>query len=108
MNLEAARLDIGKCLPLEPLPETWYREEYGRHAWFESLPGRPARKLADALLAQGLAVTDPPPTWFYRYEHDVPWAAIALGCEFHHDVAWHKKTSEVEPIPKLFKYFIRY
>lgn len=108
MNLEVRRLDNGRSIKLQALPGIWYRDEYDRHAWFESLPCTPARKLADALLFQDLAVLEPGIGWSYRYERDMKWETISPGCEFHDGRQWCKKTSGVPPAPKLSSYLIRY
>jgi hypothetical protein len=107
MNLEAERLDTGRAIKLQELPAPWEREEYDAHAWFESLPGTPARRLANALLTEDLAVLQPEPSWVYRYDRLVTWAEIEQGCRFHDGRGWKTKTNQIEPEPKLFRYLIR-
>ena len=107
MFLEVVRQDTGKHLALENLPSLHLLEEYVRHAWFESVPGTPERKLADALLAQGLAVPDPPPEgWLFKYEK-LPWEQIALGCDWFQS-GWNVKTEDTPPKIWQKDFLIRY
>lgn len=106
--LEAMRLDSGLAIPLQELPASWYRDEYDRHAWFESRPGTAAYRLANALLLQGLAVMEPRPGWTYRYEQSMKWEHIAEGAEYHNGYGWFTKTGPAPEGPTLSGYLIRY
>lgn len=107
-NLEARRFDTGKSIKLAILPNIWYRDEYDRHAWFESWPKTPARKLANALILQNLAVRKPNIEWIYLYKTDVCWEHIPNGCEFHDGISWQRKSFENSSSLKPIHYLIRF
>lgn len=108
MNLIATRLDNRRSIPLNVLPPSWFREEFDRHAWFESKPRTPARRLADALIFQDLAELEPKSGWLYRYEGGFKWNGIALGCEYHDGNGWKKKESDALPRLAPATFWIRY